>query len=224
MYVSSGLSLRRISNLAVENAWSKYPHVDDAYVWTYELDGRFVNLTFPTAGDTWSYDLGTGLWHERNYRNPQSGQYEAHLARTHLAVNSQHLIGSRRDGTVYRMSHDYVSDAGDPIRWLRRAPYIAEEGNPLTFNELRLDILTGTAPVDVDADHEPLVDLRWSDDQAQTWGNPLSRGLGLRGNYGRLVEWHNLGDGRSGRCFELSGSHDVMVGIADAYLDVEAGA
>jgi hypothetical protein len=68
---ANGYVPQRVSNAAVEWAWSQYATISDAIAWCYQDQGHsFYVLWFPTADKTWVYDVLTGAWHERTWRDP----------------------------------------------------------------------------------------------------------------------------------------------------------
>jgi hypothetical protein len=78
----------------------------------------------------------------------------------------------------------------------------------------------GEIPVDQD---EPQVRLRWSDTRGRSWRNPVSRGLGARGEFGHLVQFNRCGQSRE-RVFEVSWSANVKTALNGAYVDPQLGA
>jgi hypothetical protein len=64
----------------------------------------------------------------------------------------------------------------------------------------------------------PKIDMRWSDDNAHTFGNFRSESLGLTGEYAKRVRWMRLGKSR-GRAFEVVDSDPVNVVFVDAFVE-----
>ena len=78
MFFSQSAEPVRISNHAVETAWSKYSTVYDAIAFPYIEDGHhFLVVIFPTANAVWCYDATASQqtqvaqWHQRGY-NPNN--------------------------------------------------------------------------------------------------------------------------------------------------------
>ena len=75
-YRLNGTSLERISTHAIEDAFQSYSTVSDAYTFSYTYEGhKFINLVFPTANESWVYDIATKLWHERESWDPNNNSY-----------------------------------------------------------------------------------------------------------------------------------------------------
>lgn len=202
-----------------------YARVDDATSYAYEERGHlFYRLDFPTANATWCYDVATKSWHERGYWNTATGAYTIHPAQVHAFCFGLHMVMDGA-GKVYEQNLKYYDDAGNPLRWLRRAPHITDtEGRRKIFYR-RLELLMNTGwnlfPI-----ISPQVFLRWSDDGGVTWSADNGAGLpanaGAVGNYGLRVIWRQLGSGRS-RVFEVSGSDplpDLVLIGADLRAEV----
>jgi hypothetical protein len=197
--------------------------VSDAYAWTYQLHGQsFYVLSFPTGGTTWVYNISSGFWHEWSYRNPTTGEDEAHLGRCHAFAFNQHLVGSRRDGTVYRMASDLYADAGDAIRWVRRTPHVGENGVRTYYDRLTLDLEVGLGLTSGQGS-DPQIALSWSDDGGKTWSNEHWRSAGRRGEYKTRVEWTRLGSSTKPRVFEISCSDPIPWRIVGAHIDASVG-
>jgi hypothetical protein len=152
---AQGQTPRRISNHSVENFWNDYPTRSDAIGWSYQEDGHiFWVLYFPTAKATWAFDATTGMWHERTRFNTFTALPEAHLGRCHAFAFGRHLVGSRIDGKIYQMrlpiangtGWDYVTDAGELIHRIRRAPHISKEGERIRLSQLQIDMEVGLGP------------------------------------------------------------------------------
>jgi hypothetical protein len=57
-----------------------------------------------------------------------------------------HLVGDPTTGSVYQQSINILSDFGNPIRRLRRAPHISNEQARIFHTELQLDVEVGLGP------------------------------------------------------------------------------
>ena len=143
---AQGYSPTRVSNHAVEYAWSQYTTLTDAIAYCYQDSGHsYYVLHFPTASATWVYDVATGMWHQRGYWN-NAGFFTAHRARFHTYNFGMHLVGDYTTGAVYNMSTNIFSDFGNPIRRVRRAPHIASEQEWIFHHQLQVDFETGLGP------------------------------------------------------------------------------
>ena len=105
---SNGLTPIRVSNHAVETAWSKYPTASITAATSYSFLWRghtFVRTIFPPnpatgfKGAGWTYDcaasrqLGYATWHENSFTDG-NGQQWAPLERAHAYFQGTHVVGS----------------------------------------------------------------------------------------------------------------------------------
>jgi hypothetical protein len=109
----------RVSTHAVEQLWKTYSTLEDAYAYTEQWMGHsFYHLQIPAAENapdpenrvTWTYDVATGLWHERAILNSATGLNLPDIARCHAYSFEKHLVGDRRTGVVYEARVDVFDD------------------------------------------------------------------------------------------------------------------
>jgi hypothetical protein len=230
---AQGYTPVRVTNHAVEWAWSQYPTLSDAISYSYQDKGHtYWVISFPSAnqgqGATWVYDVSTGFWHRRGQWN--GATYGIHPAQFHAFAFNKHLVGGLESNILYEMSTDFYDDDGTPIRRMRRAPAIQSEDVWVYFNRLTIDVEVGDGPQPPLLDGEgepraPQIMLDWSNYASRTWrtGGPLLLDCGKSGEYGTQVFATRLGRARKGRVFEISCSDPVPWRIADAYLRATPG-
>ena len=222
-YEAQGYQPVRISTYAVEQAWSSYATRADALGWGELREGHaFWWLTFPTGNATWCYDIGTQLWHERSYLNPSTGTFDRHRANAHTYAFGKHLVGDWENGKIYELDLATYTDDGAPLKWLRRAPYVAADTLPWVFHHtLQVDLETGVGlDAGVTPGSDPQVMLRWSDDNGGTWSNERWTSAGPMGQRRVRALWRRLGRARA-RVYEISGSDPVKRALLAAYLESE---
>lgn len=235
LWRANGYTPIRVSNHAVEYAWSKYPRVDDAVAFGFMEEGHaFYQITFPSAqereyphlsgtiGATWVYDCATQLWHQRGRWDPNLGEYRQHRALCHCHVWGKHLVGDYASGTIYEQTMDVHTDGSDALRWERTAPHLSANGDRVFFSRLQLDMETGQGLTSGQGS-DPKVGMQFSDDGGRTWSNERTASSGRRGEYRKRVEWNRLGSARD-RVFRIYGSDPVPTTILGAYLEASAGA
>ena len=207
-YRAQGFQPVRVSNHAVEQIWSRYETVEDAYGYAYIHEGHsFWVLNFQTANATWVYDQTTQMWHERAYWNGSG--FDRHRGRCHAYVFGKHFVGDHANGKVYEMSHGFYDDAGTPLRRVRQAPAIANEQQRVFHHSLQVDLeITGS---------DPDVSLDWSDDDTDTWSAVRTRAPSKANKTGRVI-FNRLGSSRD-RIYRVTISDPVKVAILDAYLN-----
>jgi hypothetical protein len=209
----------QISTFALANELSGYDTLSDAVGWTYQLNGHmFYVLWFPTANKTWQYDMATQQWNELVWTDI-NGQENAHRAGAMAFAYRTHLVGDRETGVLYALDQDVYDDNG--VNVVRRKGFVhgaATDFNRMSYNEVMLYMETGNG--DNLGGTNTGVSLRWSDDGGKSWGNPVIRSLGQRGEYLKTVTFQRLGAARN-RVFEVFWSSDVRTALSGAFANIE---
>jgi len=136
----------RISNHALETEWQSYPRIDDAIGYSYQMRGHSIwHLLFPTARKSWRYDVATGLWNQPAYLN--QGALEAHHSQWHIFANGKHLVGDPTSGNIWEMSINFTTDAGNPIKRVRRGPPVSAEQEFMFLEQFQVYLESGLGPI-----------------------------------------------------------------------------
>lgn len=201
----------RVSDFAIEQAIADYASPEDAVAYTYQQDGHhFYVISFAEA--TWAYDLNTGAWAQRAYRNTTTGALERHRGADHAFFNGVHVVGDYEDGRLFKLDPEVYTDDGDPIYRERVWPQISNENKRIFFHFGQLIAEMGVG-LDGDPDAvgaDPLVWLSYSGDGARTWSSEESRSLGRIGEFNNRAIWRRLGNSRH-RYFKLRTSAPVKI-------------
>lgn len=208
----------RVSNHAVEWAWSQYPAgSSDAIGWSYQDQGHtFWVLYFPSGNATWVYDAATNMWHQRGHWNGSS--QDAWLPTSHAYCFGKHLVSDRASGNIYAMSIDTYTDNGTAIYRTRRAPCINTEMEWIFHQSLQLDMECGIAT----GSDNPMVSMRFSDDGGKTWSNTYQVSAGMAGQTTQRVIWRRLGRSRR-RVYEITVSDSIPWRIIEGSLLASPG-
>lgn len=161
----NGYTPQRISTHSEEFLWAKYPKISDAVSYSYQIKGHgFWQIYFPSAtvnsageptkGATWVYDASTGLWHERQFVDKNSGQRMAHRSWNHAFAFGKHIVGDWNDTKLYQMAipvisgtaWQFIDDFGNATIRERVGPHIAGEGQWIAHNALSFDLEFGLGP------------------------------------------------------------------------------
>jgi hypothetical protein len=223
VYRSQGYQAVRISTPAIESVIRGLAVTDlpDARAWTYQQGGHvFYCLNLPGANSTWVYDASTQMWHERNYTGLHN--LERHRADCHAVAFGQNIVGDYVNGKIYALDSETYSDAGNPISRIRRAPIISENGKLLRHNAIQIDMETGVGLDGTGQGTDPVVMMRFSDDEGRTWSNERQASAGKIGKTKTRVVFRRLGASRS-RIYEFKITDPVKVVLIGAELDVEGG-
>ena len=224
----------RISNHAIEYAWSQYPQVSDAVGFVYFENGHhFWVITFPSAngglGATWCYDATTGMWHERGYWSGTANVRQRQMFHAYVSLNvsssapltplsGQHFVGDWQNGNIYIQSQNTFNDAGNLIHRIRTCPHINNENLRVFFHDFELMAKIGPANV-----LNPTLD--YSKDFGNTFVNPQqisSNQPGVTNQFSTRMRWRRLGASRD-RVFRLTITDSVQVNLVDAYYTATPG-
>jgi hypothetical protein len=230
-YRANGYTGERKSTHAQELAWQIQgsPYGADAVGFTYQEYGHtFWEIYFPTANQTWVYDIASGYWHQRGFWKAPTGTYNADRAMSHAYVFGMHLVGDWATGNIYQMSSQFFTDFGNPIRGYRTSPTVSKNNEWIYFDsfELDMDVGLGPTPPLVDGNGQPRppqIMLEWSDDGGNTWSNIRYLSIGFTGEYKKRVRKTMLGRARK-RVWRVSWSDPVPIRISAAYLKGDVAA
>jgi hypothetical protein len=222
VFRAEGYQPRRISSHALEHAILGYETISDAFAFCYQMAGHsFYVLTFPSADATWFYDAATDLWYEWLWRDSADNLLHRHRSNCCVFFNGQHLVGDWETGEVYSLDMDTYTDAGDLIQRIRRTQTLRSE-KALFFGPGTIDMEPAVANASYP---DPMVMLRYSDNDGRSWSNEKQLRLGAVGEYGKRVRIPMTGSTKPGRgrVWELSMTDGVKFAVFGADVDVEAG-
>jgi hypothetical protein len=221
---ADGYNGQRVSTHAVEFAWQRFTLYADAIGWTYQENGHtFWVIFFPTANQTWVYDITAQLWHQRGFWVDANGTYIADRAMCHTFNFGLHLVGDWASGNVYILSSKYLDDFGNTIRGWRRTPTTGKANKWIYFEQIEFILGTGLAPgrplFDGDGNpRPPQLMLRWSNDSGQTWSKTYFLSVGMQGEYSKRVIKRMLGRARK-RVWEVTWSDPYPWYFTNAFFE-----
>ena len=210
----SGSQPQRMSTHDVEEALTKSTDLSGAWAWTYQEDGQtFYCLNAPGMPTTWVYDASVGRWHER--AELSGGQLQPWRARGHLYAFGTHLVGDA-DGNLYEIDpYEYTYDGAIMYREIVSPHAVAPSIKFINFERLRLNVTLGQTTSGTD----PQIEMCYSDDGGETWGNWMARSLGKIGRFADFPVWHRLGRAKD-RVWKFRVTDDCKASIIG--MDVEA--
>lgn len=224
IYRATGYIGQRISTHAIEWRIQNYKDMTDAVAYTYQQDGHaFYVISFPTADETWVFDVATGAWHQRasysartvieggfldtafnnnafyvsSFTNATNadGSFSRHRGVCQCNFQGNIVIGDYQNGNIYTFDLDVYTDNGLPQRWLR-----SWRALPTGQNNLRrtaqhsLQLECQTGVgTDIGSGQDPHAMLRWSDDGGHTWSNEHWVSMGKIGSSWTRAIWRRLG-------------------------------
>lgn len=183
-------SVNKISTESVEEllkdatnirAWTFRQNRHDFFVLTADEFTLAFNLTKP----------GWSRW----------DNYGSLNFRGHLGLMQQQVpyAGDKEDGRIWRLEEGVQDDVG--ARIMEVTGLVSNMGPPIPCAEVSVRVNAGWSP---SYGFEPLLELRWSDDQGATWSDYIQLSLGDKGSYNKETVFKSLGIiQRPGRNFEF---------------------
>jgi len=219
VYMGGDYTAKKISTPAIAYEFTKYSRIDDAIGMMYkQTDHVFYMLTFPTANKTWVYDLSEGLWHERVWTDPDSGEENRHRANCIALAYGKVLCGDWENGNLYIMDLETYNDNGAPLVRRRGMPHLVRGLARRSYGKFRASMECGDG-ITADPTTQPKITLRISRNRGRTFVNAPTQTMGLEGEYDVVPTWSQLGMSRD-LVFELLWSDDINTALNGAYVDV----
>jgi hypothetical protein len=177
-------------------------------------------VTFPQANLTWVYDSTTKLWFKWMSLDPLN-IFQRNRGNCATFFNTYNLVGDYQNGNIYIVDTETYTEAGNPIRRLRRTPHIVSDFQRQYFEELQIQFQPGVG-LSTGQGQDPQAMLRWSNDGGSTWSNEHWTSIGKIGKYQNRAIWRRLGMARD-RVWEVSTSDPVKSAIVSANLKASVG-
>jgi hypothetical protein len=175
----------------------------------------WATVTGPTF--SWTYETGTGLWHERRSYNQTRWR-----AKVSVQAFNAWIMLDRESDAVWALDPNYMREGEDPLVVDVWSLPVSGFPNRTVVPRADFDITVGQAkvagkdPIDTD----PVVLISWSDDGGVTFGNPLVRKLGPIGKFNTPVSVNRTGmAGRYGRVWRLQISDPIYPSILSGTMD-----
>ncbi len=198
---TSGFAWRVVSTPAVSNAIAAYGVTSDAIGYVYQEDTHeFYVLTFPTADRTWVYDATMPpdlAWHERRSYDPYADAWHRHRSNCYMNFAGMRIVGDYQNGALYQLTRGATTDAGWPLRAVRRSPYIwsAQDRERVFMQQLQVDFTLGQGNAS-GMGSNPQARLRISRDYGTTYGSAVQAPMGAAGQLTNRCIWRRLGFSR----------------------------
>ena len=176
-------------------------------------------FTFPSAGESWAYDYKNDTWTRWGSFDTSTGKHGRFIGQNAAFAKgwNRHVIQSSVDSSLYFISRDYYTDAGNPLVTYRRTGWV-DHG---TWKRKRVSQLFIKGKVFVKNGKQPAeLMVRWRDDGTPVWGNWLTLSLNpdQQGNF--VFPMNRLGMYRS-RQYEFRIVSPVDLALIGAFEDVE---
>jgi len=222
VWMSEGYEARKISTPAIEYAIRGYSRHNDAIGFTFQFENHaFYVLTFPTADQTWVYDVNTDMWHEWTYYDSSAASEERALCVYQAYFEGANYTQSRSSSKIYALDPDTYTDDGEGIQRIRSCPHLHADRKRVFYHGFELDLERGVG-LATGQGSDPQVALEISNDGGFTFGSELWATMGKIGEYTARAQWHRLGQSRD-RVFRVSVFDPVKTVFIAAHMDAKVG-
>lgn len=166
--------------------------IADVFTFSYvDQEHTFLQVTFPTGGQTWVYDAKTQLWHERS-SYLAAGGWGRHRANCYALLNNKHYVGDYENGKVYEMSSAYFDDDGHVYPSIIHSQEWDGGQERLFFPAVEVRFEQGVGLVSGQGS-DPMAMLESSKDGAETWQSCGWRSMGKIGERTKRCLWLRRG-------------------------------
>jgi len=170
------------------------------------------------GSDEWTLvlDLSTQLWHTRI---SQGFPYWKPLFA--LSAFNKYLVADQNTNKLGQLDGNKFADWGDPLIMKSTCQPVHAENRVITGGDLELIFQAGVG-LTTGQGSNPVVGMRQSFDDGNTWTNERLRFLGKIGRYKERVVWSRMGQARN-RIIEYQISDPVRRSLMYSNLDIEVG-
>ena len=209
---TGGYTPSRISTHAIEREWDAAASPEDAYAFSFQIEGHyFYVLTFDGIG-TFVFDAVTGLWSKWNSPNKDYWTPTSHA----YAFNKR-LIFDGNSNNIFEADLDTYTDNGVKFAKEAVSAVVQTPNNQRArHNFVRVDMETGVGD---QTTTDPQVMLSWSQNGVD-FSDGHWRSAGKVGERGKRVYWRRLGMDRQ-RFYKIRITDPVKVAIFGAYLSID---
>lgn len=223
-YRLDGVVPHRVSTHALEQEWTGFAAVSDAFSFSFTYAGhKWVFLTFPTGNRTYVYDVSTGLWHRRQSLDVNGEDLQRWRGNCHIKAFGYDLVGDAFTGDVCFVDPTVFTECGNPIQMQLVSPPTHQDRKRVFYSNFELDMETGVG-LSYGQGSDPQVMLEWSNDGGKSWSQIQPwRSLGKIGEYQTRVRWPGaLGQARQ-RIWRVTVSDPVRRTVIGARADITVG-
>jgi hypothetical protein len=210
----TGATPQRISNSDIERLLNSFSNLDAATAWSFSINGHPMYV-LNVGGYTLMYDMSTGSWSKL-----KSYGIDRHRGEISETLLDRTILSDYSNGNLYYLDNDVYTDNGDPLIMEVSGKHVFNGLDRLTINDLCVDMTMGVGLVSGQGVN-PRIGMQYSKNSGNSWSNTRYASMGNIGEYGNLVSFPQLGQGRD-FVIKLIISDPVKRQINGVYADIEA--
>lgn len=193
IWTLSGAIPQKVSTTAIDAKLQTFSEseIQQAFAISYAQAGAyFVEFSLPDV--TFTYDIITQLWHERQSNVPTTDittQNTRHRVNSLVTAYGRVLCGDSQDGRIGELRLDTYTEYGNPIlRQFSLQPF-ADMGSSVSINSVELTMESG---VGNEAQPNPEIRISTSRD-GKKFNDPIPMPVGKVGEFDIRQVWRRLG-------------------------------
>lgn len=202
--ILNGINRQAMPNSDLVNKINSYTNNLNCYSYTDNIDGHTIfNTTFPLTdsitGKTWSIDISTGNWFQRQSYNNNAvfkPAQDIYVASWHVYIAGLHLIGDYYSGKIFKQSNSVYTENGTTITRIITSPMITDNGNFMSFYTTEIEVERSQG-LESGQGSNPQIVYQYSKDRNQTWSNEIWRSASVLGQTKSRIRIGSSGGGRS---------------------------
>jgi hypothetical protein len=162
------------------------------------------------ASFTWEFDLGSQKWNER--KSYQQTRWRA--VSSHNAFGKW-MVGDTQTGKILYINEATYDEVGSPLVFQIESGPVVNFPNRMKVARAYFSFITGVgrATGSDPTDTNPMVGISWSQNLGVTWGNEISKPLGLQAEPVPVKVFRTGMTGNQGRRWRLTVSANVYTAL-----------
>lgn len=197
-----------------------FENIEDATAFNVTVAGKhFYIINFKEQNITLAYDYFLDAWFRLAEWDNSTSTFNRWIGNCYAKSVpwNLNLIGSRKDGKIYKLTNESNTSADNPIRFVRTTGHISHGTDKWKISSrLRLRIKRGYGT----GSTQPVVQIRYKDDGELNFSDYIDGQLGLLGDKEFFIDFEPLGTYRT-RQYEIVITDNVPFVLVSAEEDVQ---
>lgn len=168
---------------------------------------------------SWTYELGTGFWHER------ASYLDDHWRGVcSIMAFDGWVIGDRVTDDIWLLDANTMREGDDPLVQAVISLPASDFPNRVAIPRADFDVIVGQGLVagEEPIETDPVCMISWSDDGGNTFSTPLQRSLGRMANHKTTITVNRTGmSSRYGRVWKFEVSDPVYCAVLGGSMDAD---
>jgi len=224
IYAARGYKKQKISTFPIDQELESYSitELENCTSFTYSSEGhKYYVITFPDKERTFTFDLTTGLWHERESYDNNTHKVTRWRANCSADFNGRRIMGDYQTGILYYLDNTYHKEGENRMIVKMVISPLFNSFLRTKVTALYVDIETG-AGITSGEGSDPKLMLQISKDGGHTYGSEIWRDIGKIGEYRTRVKITPIGSSDN-FTFKIAISDPIKRYVLGGYISYEVG-